>query len=262
MSDRSKLITPLKVQRKKIEFPNSDGETLRGLLHLPQPVRAFALFAHCFTCSKDIAAATRISHSLAQLGIAVLRFDFTGLGNSDGDFSNTNFSSNVEDLGCAADYLRQHFQAPQLFIGHSLGGAAVLVAARRHAEVKAVVTIGAPASAAHVKKHFHVHEKEILQQGRAEVELVGRRFTLKKQFLDDIHSYDQDEFSPDTKQALLILHSPLDSIVSIDEAAKIYARAGHPKSFISLDTADHLLANRDDAEYAARLIAVWVGRYL
>jgi len=217
---------------------------------------------HCFTCGKDIAAASRISRALAAQGIAVLRFDFTGLGNSDGDFANSNFSSNVEDLVRAAEALHQRYRAPQILIGHSLGGAAVLSAAARLESVKAVVTIGAPATAEHVAHLFKNQAAEIKQQGQARVALGGREFSIKRQFLDDIEQYASTGEIAKLDAALLVFHSPLDTIVSIDEAAKIYQAARHPKSFISLDQADHLLSMARDSEYVATTIASWVSRYL
>jgi alpha/beta superfamily hydrolase len=249
-------------KRKKVEFKNTSGETLFGLLEIPEQPLSYAVFAHCFTCSKDIAAASRISRTLANKGVAVLRFDFTGLGNSDGDFSNTNFSSNVQDLVKAADFMRDNYQAPAIFIGHSLGGSAVLVAGLEVPELKAIVTIGAPATASHVKHNFAVHEKEILQKGLAEVNLAGRKFTIKDQFLKDIEQYQKSNHVANLRKALLVMHSPTDETVSIDEAAKIYGSAKHPKSFISLDKADHLLTQKEDSEYAAGLIAAWVGKYI
>ncbi|MCP4335625.1 MAG: OsmC family protein [Gammaproteobacteria bacterium] len=249
----------------RLEFENSDGETLAGLLEMPERVdeiTSFALFAHCFTCGKDIAAASRISRALAASGIAVLRFDFTGLGNSDGDFANTNFSSNIDDLVSAAQALRAKYRAPQILIGHSLGGAAVLAAAARLDSVKAVVTIGAPATAQHVMHLFKDQAELIEQQGEAVVTLGVRQFSIKKQFVDDIDSYSSTNKIRDLDAALLVFHSPLDAIVSIDEAALIYQAARHPKSFISLDRADHLLSKAADAEYVATTIASWASRYL
>jgi len=249
----------------KLEFENSKGEKLAGLLELPErigDVSSFALFAHCFTCGKDIAAASRISRALAARGIAVLRFDFTGLGNSDGDFANTNFSSNIEDLILAAKALEENYRAPQILIGHSLGGAAVLGAAAKLDSVRAVVTIGAPATARHVAHLFKEKADQIQQQGEAVVALGAREFSIKKQFLDDIDQYSSTEKIRDLGAALLVFHSPVDTIVSIDEAASIYQAARHPKSFISLDKADHLLSKADDAEYVALTIASWASRYL
>lgn len=247
--------------RQKITFKSGEL-TLAGQLESPAgEVKFYALFAHCFTCGKDIAAATRISRALTQQGIAVLRFDFTGLGNSDGDFANSNFSSNIEDLIAAADHLRDNFQAPQLLIGHSLGGAAVLAAAEHINEVQAVTTIAAPSDAQHVAHNFAAHLDEINDAGEAKVSLAGREFTIKKQFVDDIAQYDSSHISK-LKRALLVMHSPVDSIVNIKEAEKIYAAAKHPKSFISLDNADHLLTNKEDADYAAQIIASWATRYV
>ncbi len=249
--------------RIKASFENQQGETLAGLLEAPEtPPLAYALFAHCFTCSKDIAAASRISRALAGLGIAVLRFDFTGLGNSDGDFANTNFSSNVQDLVAAAHYLETKYQAPAMLIGHSLGGAAVLAAAQVIPSSKAIVTIGAPASAAHVEHLFTHKRSEILEDNEANVSLGGREFRIKRQFLDDIAAHNDQSHIRALKQALLVFHSPIDEIVSIDEAGKIYQAAKHPKSFVSLDKADHLLSKREDSQYVAAVIAAWAGRYL
>ena len=247
--------------RKKVEFISGEHR-LSGLLESPESeVKFYALFAHCFTCGKDIAAASRISRALVQKGIAVLRFDFTGLGNSDGDFANSNFSSNIQDLIAAADFLRTEYQAPRLLIGHSLGGAAVLGVAQYVEEASAVVTIGAPLDAAHVAKNFALQLDDIEKNGKAEVNLAGRVFTIEKQFLDDIKRYDTRHIGQ-LKKALLVMHSPIDSTVNISEAEKIYQAALHPKSFVSLDDADHLLTNKRDAEYAADVIAAWAGRYI
>lgn len=249
--------------REKIEFANADGEKLAGLLELPdaQPL-AFALFAHCFTCGKDVAAASRVSRALAARGIAVLRFDFTGLGNSDGDFANTNFSSNVDDLLAAADWLRSEHEAPTLLIGHSLGGAAVLRAAHEISEVQAVCTIGAPATASHVQHLFAASLDQIREAGEATVKIGLREFSVKQQLLDDLDEYGSTDHIGNLKKPLLIFHSPVDNIVSVDEAAAIYRAAKHPKSFVSLDQADHLLSKPEDAEYVATTLTVWAGRYL
>jgi putative redox protein len=238
---------------------------LAGLLETPPantPISCYALFAHCFTCGKDIAAATRITRALAEQGIAVLRFDFTGLGNSDGDFGNSSFSSNVEDLLLAKKALEEQYQAPTLLIGHSLGGAAVLSAAGMMDSIKAIVTIGAPATAAHVEHLFADGVDELEAKGEALVKLGSREFRIKRQMLDDIRTYGDDAHIAGLKKALLVLHSPIDSIVSVDEAARIYQAAKHPKSFISLDDADHLLSKREDAEYVAEVVAAWASRYL
>lgn len=245
-----------------MRFP-SGGAMLAGRLELPDDAprpRAFALFAHCFTCGKDIAAASRLSRALTRDGFGVLRFDFTGLGNSDGDFANTSFSSNIQDLIAAADHLRTHFQAPSLLVGHSLGGAAVLAAAPKIPEVTAVATIGAPSRPEHVEHLLTGAIEAIERDGQAEIELGRRRFSISKAFVEDIRRQELD--LRNLGVALLVLHSPRDEIVSIDEASKIYTAAKHPKSFVSLDPADHLLTNKADAEYAARVVAAWAARYL
>ena len=248
--------------RQKIEFTGSGGDTLAGLLELPDtPPLAFALFAHCFTCGKDVAAASRISRALLRHGYAVMRFDFTGLGNSDGDFANTNFSSNVQDLIAAADYLRNEHQAPSLLIGHSLGGTAVLNSASDVPECRGVVTIGSPADAQHVSKQFSCDIGKINAEGQATVDLAGRKFVIKKQFIDDIQTTNTDQIV-NLGKALLVMHSPIDSIVSIKEAERIFVAAKHPKSFVSLDDADHLLSRASDSEYVADTIAAWASRFI
>lgn len=252
------------MSRQKLEFSNDSGQTLAGALELPdrgEPA-AFAVFAHCFTCGKDIAAASRIARALTDHGIAVLRFDFTGLGNSDGDFANTNFSSNLADLVAAADYLREHYRAPALLVGHSLGGAAVLAAAHQLPDVKAVATISAPATARHVAHLFNDSVDVIRAEGSARVNLGQRQFTIKSQLIDDLEQFTDTAHIGRLRRPLLIFHSPLDKLVSIDEAAKIYAAAKHPKSFISLDQADHLLSNKADSQYVAETLAAWAGRYV
>ncbi|MCH7815860.1 MAG: alpha/beta fold hydrolase [Proteobacteria bacterium] len=249
--------------RIKLEFPGTDGLSIAGLLETPDDnPQAFALFAHCFTCGKDVVAASRIARSLVAKGYAVLRFDFTGLGSSDGDFANSNFSSNVADLVHAADYLREHYRAPSLLIGHSLGGAAVLVAAHQVPEAVGVVTIAAPSDPDHVTKQFACDIGTIEKTGVAQVSLGGRPFTIKKQFLDDLAAQNQQQSVANLNKALLVFHSPVDTIVSINEAETIYRAAKHPKSFISLDDADHLLTNARDAEYVAATIAAWSTRFI
>lgn len=246
--------------KNKVEFV-SNGVTLRGMLESPeQNVQSFALFAHCFTCGKDIAAASRITRALVEKGIAVLRFDFTGLGNSDGDFSNSNYSSNVDDLKAAAKFLKEQYQAPSLLIGHSLGGAAVLSVAEHLSEVKAVATIGAPHEPQHVIHNFSADLDRIQEEGEAEVTLGTRKFVIKKQFVDDLEQNVSKISS--LKKALLVMHSPIDTTVAISEAEKIYKDARHPKSFVSLDNADHLVTNKSDAEYIATTIAAWASRYI
>lgn len=248
---------------RKLEFIGASGARLAARLDFPPgPVKAYALFAHCFTCSKDVFAASRIAGELAAQGIAVLRFDFTGLGASEGEFASTNFSSNIDDLVAAADYLRDNFSAPQILIGHSLGGAAVLAAAGRIAEVRAVVTIGAPADAAHVIDNFAADLEKIETTGEATVSLAGRSFTIQKQFLDDLRGHGLEDHIAKLKHPLMVMHAPLDAIVGIENAGRIFAAAKHPKSFISLDTADHLLSKRGDAIYAANIIAAWVVRFI
>lgn len=247
---------------KRITFQNAAGQNLAGLLELPENPKAFALFAHCFTCGKDIKAASRISKALAEKSIAVLRFDFTGLGGSDGDFANSNFSSNVADLLSAADFLRREYQAPALLIGHSLGGAAILAAASQIPESRAVATIGAPAEADHILKQFRADLDTIQSKGESNVLLAGRPFTIKRQFLEDVTRQNQSSRIAELGRALLVMHSPVDTTVAIDQAQKIYQAAIHPKSFISLDRADHLLSNARDAEYAANCIVSWAARYL
>jgi len=250
------------IESRKIEFPGSAGSSLAASLDLPAEPRAFALFAHCFTCGKDAFAAPRIADALTARGIAVLRFDFTGIGGSEGDFANTNFSSNIQDLIEAADYLRKNHAAPALLIGHSLGGAAVLAAAPRVPEATAVVTIGAPASAAHVTHNFAAYLAQINEKGTAKVTLSGRSFTITKQFLDDVAEQNVLAGLAKLKKALLVCHAPRDEYVGIDNATQIFATARHPKSFLSLDTADHLLRKRTDAIYVADVIAAWASRYL
>ncbi len=246
-----------------IHFPGALGEPLAARLDWPagEPI-AYALFAHCFTCSKDSLAAARVSAELKAQGIAVLRFDFTGLGGSQGDFGNTGFSSNVADVLAAADYLRREHEAPRLLIGHSLGGAAVLAAARHIPEAVGVVTIGAPAEPAHVARLLAPGRAEIEAQGEAEVELAGRRFRIRRQFLDDLARADVLESLGALRKALLIMHSPRDTVVDIDNAARLFLAAKHPKSFVSLDDADHLISRREDAAYAARVLVAWASRYL
>jgi uncharacterized OsmC-like protein/alpha/beta superfamily hydrolase len=247
----------------KAEFEGHSGAKLAARLDLPAgTIRAWALFAHCFTCSKDTLAARRISGELASAGIAVMRFDFTGLGSSDGEFASTNFSSNLEDLRAAADWLAVHYSAPEILIGHSLGGAAVLAIAGDLKSVKAVATLGAPSEASHVIHNFGAHVDEINAQGEAEVNLGGRSFTIQRQFIDDLNATRLAERIGHMKKALLVLHAPRDAVVGIDNAAAIFTAAKHPKSFVSLDGADHLLTNPADANYVAGIIASWASRYL
>ncbi|SDT99350.1 bifunctional alpha/beta hydrolase/OsmC family protein [Stappia sp. ES.058] len=247
----------------RLTFSGHAGAELAARLDLPDgPVRAYALFAHCFTCSKDVIAARRIAQALTESGIGVLRFDFTGLGGSGGDFASTNFSSNLSDLLAAADYLRRSYHAPSLLIGHSLGGAAVLAVAGDIPEAVAVATIGAPADADHVVHNFHADLETIRSEGEAEVSLAGRSFTIERQFLDDLSKHTVRDRVARLGKALLVLHAPRDETVGIDNATDLFVAAKHPKSFVSLDTADHLLSDPDDAAYAADVIAAWASRYL
>jgi putative redox protein len=247
----------------RITFAGSLGHELAARLDLPPAgVRAHALFAHCFTCTKDIVAARHIAAKLASLGIAVLRFDFTGLGSSEGEFQNTNFSSNVEDLVLAATHLRNHYRAPAILIGHSLGGAAVLAAARRIPEAKAVITIGAPSDVAHVLHHFQAHLEDIERDGVANVTLAGRTFPISRELVEDAKGQALEHHVANLHKALLVMHAPRDQTVGIEHAAAIFTAAKHPKSFVSLDSADHLLSNSRDAAYAAEVLAVWASRYI
>ncbi len=248
---------------KKVTFPGHDGGALAARLDLPiGPPRAYAIFAHCFTCSKDILAAARIAQGLAARDVAVLRFDFTGLGHSAGEFANTNFSSNVADLVAAADWLRAELAAPKILIGHSLGGTAVLAAAADVPEARAVVTIGTPADAEHVVKSFSADLDRITAEGSAEVTLAGRAFTIRRQFLEDLARTRLRDRIAALRRPLLIFHAPRDEVVGIDNAAEIFKAAKHPKSFVSLDDADHLLTRTADAVYVAEVLAAWAERYL
>ena len=247
----------------KLTFDGAHGAKLAARLDMPTgPVKAYALFAHCFTCTKDLSAARKIAEALTLQGIGVLRFDFTGLGGSSGDFASTNFTSNLDDLERAADFLRDEFEAPKLLIGHSLGGAAVLAVADRVPEATAIATIGAPADVDHVTHNFAAHLDDIKNNGEAEVSLGGRPFVIKRQFVDDLANHDLARAVGQMRKALLVLHAPMDQTVGIENAAKIFDAAKHPKSFVSLDDADHLLRDPANAEYAASVIAAWAGRYI
>jgi putative redox protein len=259
---RERTAELIMAQSSRLEFLGSRDAPLAARLDLPDAApRAYALFAHCFTCSKDALAAATISRALTRSGFAVLRFDFTGLGQSGGDFGNTDFSSNIDDLVHAADYLRDRFAPPTLLVGHSLGGAAVLAATHRVPEVRAVATIGAPADPAHIVHLLAGSRAEIERRGEAEVCLAGRSFRIRRQFLDDIAGQPLAERIRRLGAALLVLHSPTDEIVGVDNARILFDTARHPKSFVALDGADHLLTNRADAGFAADLIAAWAGRY-
>lgn len=248
---------------ERFQFTGSEGQQLAAALDIPEgPVHAYALFAHCFTCGKDGLAAKRIAVALAARGIAVLRFDFTGLGSSEGDFANSTFSSNVADLVLAADHLRQTRQAPALLIGHSLGGAAILAAAGQIPDARAVVTIGAPSDPSHVAGRFADSIEKIRTDGEAEVSLAGRPFTIRRAFLNDIAEHSLVGHITKLHKALLVMHAPTDDTVSIDNATRIFVAAKHPKSFVSLADANHLLSDRRDAAYVADVIAAWASRYL
>ena len=248
----------------KVEFTNTEGQSLAGKIEMPgdqKPV-AYAIFAHCFTCSKNLNTVRNISRGLNRNGIAVLRFDFTGLGDSEGDFSDTNFSSNIKDLIQAADYLKANYEAPQIIIGHSLGGAAVLRTAAKIESVKAVATIGAPFDPPHVKKLLSSGIEEIEQKGEAEVSIGGRPFRIKKHFIDDLEKYDSADEIKNLNRALLVIHSPQDTTVGINNAGEIFGAAMHPKSFVSIDGADHLVTNDQDSIYVGEVISSWAKRYV
>ena len=247
----------------RVEIPSPGGDNLAGIIELPadQP-RHWALFAHCFTCSKDSLAAARVSRALAAEGVGVLRVDFTGIGESEGDFGETSFSSNLADIETAAAFMRERYGAVELLVGHSLGGAAVLAVAPRLPEVRAVATIAAPSDPAHVEHLFAPARAEIEDEGSAEVDLGGRPFCIRRSFVDDLRTHDLQEIIGGLDRALLVMHSPIDTMVSIDHAAAIFQAARHPRSFVSLDDADHLLTRREDAEYAAGVLAAWAARYV
>jgi uncharacterized OsmC-like protein/alpha/beta superfamily hydrolase len=249
---------------RSITFTGASGASLAARLDLPTGTApcAFALFAHCFTCSKDTRAAAFISEALADAGIATLRFDFTGLGGSGGDFANTSFSSNVGDLVAAADWLRREFTAPAILVGHSLGGAAVLAASPKIPEAVAVATINAPADPAHVARLFVSKRAEIEAAGEAQVELAGRTFRIRREFLEDIEAQKLSAIVGALRRALMVFHAPRDTTVGIDNASAIFTAAKHPKSFVSLDDADHLLTRREDAAYVGTVLAAWASRYL
>ena len=258
------LLEPAARHRSEnVLIPHPAGHQLTGVLDLPTgPPKAYALFAHCFTCGKNLRGATRLSRLLAAEGIATLRFDFTGIGESEGDFAGTSFLSNVEDLKVVADWMRQHHRAPTLLIGHSLGGAAALSAAGDVPECKGVATIGAPSDPAHVTHLFEDSVETIRSQGRATVCLAGRKFTIGSRFLEDLENLDHQQKIAQLRRDLLILHSPTDETVSIEHAGRIYSAAKHPKSFHSLAGADHLLTDPAQADYAAGLIAAWANRFV
>jgi putative redox protein len=247
----------------RVEFQNERGNTLSGRMEMPDgDVAAYAIFAHCFTCSKDYKAITYVSRTLAERGIAVLRFDFTGLGESEGDFTNTNFSSNVDDLVAAARFLEEDYEAPRLLVGHSLGGAAVLQAASRIPSSKAVATIAAPCSPKHLERLVTGRREELEEKGEIEVSISGRPFRINKRFVEDLEELRMDETIRSLGRALLVMHSTADRTVKLENAVHIFETANHPKSFVELAEADHLLLDPVDARYAGEVIASWAGRYL
>ena len=248
---------------EKITFKGDAGQELAARIDLPNSdIKSYALFAHCFTCTKDIFAAARIAKTLTQNDIAVIRFDFTGLGASEGDFANTNFSSNVEDIVAAANFMREKFKAPSILIGHSLGGSAILAAAEKIPEARSVVTLGSPADVAHVAHNFKGDREKIMRDGEADICLVGRPFKIKKQFIEDIEGVKLQRHVNSLKKALLVMHAPLDETVGIENAEQIFSWAKHPKSYVSLDHSDHLISRKEDAEYAGNVIATWASKYL
>ncbi len=250
------------MRSERAEFMGSHGSLLAAKLDLPDGApRAYALFAHCFTCTKDYHITSQISSGLTEHGIAVLRFDFTGLGNSEGDFSNTNFSSNIDDLLKASEWLAEHHQAPALLLGHSFGGAAVLAAAHKLPSVKAVATIAAPSEPEHVLNHFPGIHAEIEANGEAEIKVGGHPFRIRKQFVEDVASHKLADAIANLHRPLMVFHSPTDAVVGIENAAQIFAAAKHPKSFISLDKADHLLRGKEHAQFVATMLATWFCRY-
>lgn len=253
----------LKTTTERVEFKGSSGETIAGKLDKPiGPIRAYALYAHCFTCTKEFIGSRSICRELASHGIAVLRFDFTGLGGSGGEFAETNFCSNVEDLIAAANFMDEKLRAPDMLIGHSLGGAAVLAASHKLDSARVVIAIAAPADADHVIHNFKNHIEEIETTGSAKVKFGTRELTISRQFLEDLRAQNVTKDLHEVKKAFLIMHSPTDDVVGIENAARIYNAAHHPKSFISLDDADHLLTKAEDAAYVAATINSWASRYL
>jgi len=251
------------VVTERISFTGGHGETLAARLDRPTHTpSAYALFAHCFTCGKDIPAAQRVARTLAEKGIAVLRFDFTGLGHSEGEFANTNFSANIDDLVAAAEHLAANHGAPSLLIGHSLGGAAVIAASPRIPAARAIATVGAPADPEHVRQLFGEQADTIAREGEAQVRLAGRSFRVRKHFLDDLGDHGLERILAASRAALMVFHSPVDEIVGVENASTIFTAAKHPKSFVSLDDADHLLSRRADARYVAEVLGAWAPRYV
>jgi len=253
-----------RMNSERITFTNHGGARLGARIDFPQgsSARHFALFAHCFTCTKNLKTIGNISSALTDQGIGVLRFDFTGLGESEGDFAETNFTTNVDDLRAASEFLQNEYRGPDILIGHSLGGAAVLQAASAIPSSVAVATIAAPCEPSHINTLLGEHVKTIIEQGEAQISIAGKRFTIKKQFVQDLEQTKMEEKIRNLNKALVVFHSPVDAVVGIDNAAHIFQHARHPKSFISLDRADHLLLGKKDAEYVGNLIGMWAKRYL
>jgi len=251
------------MKSKNVKIKNSQGHNLSARMDLPESgtCKSTVLFAHCFTCSKNLKAVGHISRALTDHGIGVFRFDFTGLGQSEGDFSDSTFSTDIKDLTAASKFMSENWKAPEILMGHSLGGAAVLQVAGRITSAKAVATIGSPCNPKHVLHHLEEKMDEIEEKGEATVRLAGRPFKIKKTFLDDLDEQVMDQYIQNLKKALLIFHSPVDETVSIDNAARIYKMAKHPKSFVSLDDADHLLTKEEDAKYVGQVTAAWAERY-
>lgn len=251
------------MQSEKIQFDNGRGQMLVGRLDQPEGgTDVMALFAHCFTCTKNLKAIAHISRALTDVGIAVFRFDFTGLGESEGDFSDTNFTSNTEDLIAASTFLEETYSAPRILIGHSLGGAAVLQAAHSIPSARAVATIAAPSEPSHLNKLLNLEGGELEKAGEVEVRIGGRPFKIRRQFVSDLNQANMKEKIHGLGKALIIFHSPHDRTVGIDNAAYIFQAAQHPKSFISLDRADHLLMEEADSRYVGSIIAAWARRYI
>ena len=251
------------MQSTKLNIQNAKGFQLQAYLELPanQKPNNYAIFAHCFTCNSTLKPVKNISRALTAHGFGVVRFDFTGLGKSEGEFADSYFSANVEDLLAVNDYMKEHYEAPSLLVGHSLGGAAVIVAASKLDNVKAVATIGAPAATEHVKQHFSHHVEEIAQKGDVEVNIGGRPFKINQEFVDDFDKTDLPEITKKLRKPILIMHAPFDKVVGIDNAHKLYKSAHHPKSFISLNDADHLLLDPKDSGYVGNMIGAWVQGY-
>lgn len=251
------------MENKRITFKNNKGQELAARIEFPaEEPKSYAIFAHCFTCNKNLTAVRNIIRILNKSNIAVLSFDFTGLGESEGDFADTNFSSNVDDLISAADFLKENYTAPSILIGHSLGGAAVIFAASHISSIKAVATIGAPSNPKHVSHLLKSGIDEINEKGEALLEIGGREFKIQKQFLNDINEQNMEETLKNLKLPILVFHSPQDTTVGIENAAQIYKAAWHPKSFVSLDGATHMLSDKNDSIYVGRMIANWVDRYI